>query len=210
MKNINLIIDFDSTFIKLETIEVLAEIALKNNNNRKNILGKIKSMTNKAMNGELSFQEALTNRIKLINATENDILKTIEIIKMNISTSIIKNKQFFIENSKNCYIVSGGFKEIIEPIVKSYGIKNNQIFANDLHLNKNGIIDGINDQNELSMDQGKVKIAKKINGNKIILGDGYTDYEIKKFNQAETFIQFTENINRKSLNNKTVKLSICL
>ena len=45
MKNINLIIDFDSTFIKLETIEVLAEIALKNNNNRKNILGKIKSMT---------------------------------------------------------------------------------------------------------------------------------------------------------------------
>ena len=34
MKNINLIIDFDSTFIKLETLDALAEISLQNNSNK--------------------------------------------------------------------------------------------------------------------------------------------------------------------------------
>ena len=34
---INLIIDFDSTFIKLETIEVLADFALENKKDKKNI-----------------------------------------------------------------------------------------------------------------------------------------------------------------------------
>ena len=32
---INLIIDFDSTFVKLETIEVLADFALKNKKDKK-------------------------------------------------------------------------------------------------------------------------------------------------------------------------------
>ena len=51
-KKINLIFDFDSTFIQLETIEVLAEFALKNNSNKISIAKKIKSMTNLAMSGK--------------------------------------------------------------------------------------------------------------------------------------------------------------
>ena len=39
---INLIIDFDSTFIKLETIEVLADFALENKKDKKKILDLIK------------------------------------------------------------------------------------------------------------------------------------------------------------------------
>ena len=33
----------------------------------------------------------------------------------------------------------------------------------------------------------------------VIIGDGYTDYEIKKFGNANKFILFTENIFRKEL-----------
>ena len=36
MKKKNLIFDFDSTLLKMETIEILAEIALKNNKKKKN------------------------------------------------------------------------------------------------------------------------------------------------------------------------------
>ena len=48
-------------------------------------------------------------------------------------------------------------------------------------------------------------LKKYININKkntIIIGDGYTDYELKKYKEAKYFIQFIENINRKSLNSK--------
>ena len=54
----------------------------------------------------------------------------------------------------------------------------------------------------MANDLGKVEIAKKISGENIIIGDGYTDYEIKKFGYATKFIQFVENINRKELNSK--------
>ena len=47
---------------------------------------------------------------------------------------------------------------------------------------------------------GKITISKKIEGEKIIIGDGYTDYEIKKHGFASKFIQYTENINREELN----------
>ena len=207
MKNINLIIDFDSTFIQLETIEVLAKVSLKNNLEKTNIMNRINNMTSLAMNGKLSFQEALLERIKLINATESDVKETIKIISKNITNSIKDNINFFKGNSNDCYIISGGFKEIIVPIVKSYGIKKTNIFANELVFNSQKQIISVNQDNPLSMDRGKVSISKRINGYKIILGDGYTDYEIKKYGQAKLFIQFIENINRKSLNNKADKIA---
>ena len=64
MNHFKLIIDFDSTFIQEETIEVLAEIALVNNPKQSNILSEIKKMTNLAMDGKLSFQEALKKRLQ--------------------------------------------------------------------------------------------------------------------------------------------------
>ena len=53
------------------------------------------------------------------------------------------------------------------------------------------------------MDKGKVEIIKnlKLNGTVHVLGDGYTDYEIKKEGFADYFYLFTENIKRESLIN---------
>jgi len=206
MKNINLLIDFDSTFIQVETIEILADIALSRSANKLNILNQIKDLTHLAMNGEISFQNALKKRIQLINANSNHINKTIELIRGKITPSIENNREFFIKNSSNCYIVSGGFNEIISPLVKPYGFKVKNIFANSFILNSDGEIISIDDNNPLSQDKGKAKIAQNIKGTNIVIGDGYTDYEVKKLNHAKLFIQFIENINRKGLNNKADKI----
>ena len=158
-------------------------------------------ITNQAMNGEISFDMALNQRIKLLNAHKGHIELVIQQIKNNISTSFLKNKSYLKKNSENCFIVSGGFKEIIYPIVKSFGFKKENIYANEFIYDKENII-SIDKKNPLSKDLGKVKIAGNIKGNNIIIGDGYTDYEIKKYNKAILFIQFIENINRKKLNSK--------
>ena len=52
------------------------------------------------------------------------------------------------------------------------------------------------------MDNGKSIIAKNIDGFNIMIGDGYTDYEVKKNGFANIFIQYIENVNRKELNDK--------
>ena len=201
-KNINLIIDFDSTFIKDESLDIISNFSAVHTKNNSKIVDQISSITNDAMNGKINFSDALIKRIRLLNANKSHIDLTIEYIKKNVTSSIIENKMFFKENSKNCFIVSGGFHEIIHPIIKPFGIPRKNIFANDFIYNKNNNIYSINDENMLSKDQGKVEIVKNIKGFNIAIGDGYTDYEIKKYNAADLFIQFVENINRTNINSR--------
>ena len=198
--NIKLLIDFDSTFIKTESLEIISEISLKESPNKENTINEIKQLTSLAMNGKISFAKALTSRIKLLRANQGHIDLTIEKIKTQISNSFKDNLDFFKKNCDNCYIVSGGFTQIIEPIVKEFNINSNNIYANDLIFNKKKEVISINKDNPLSKDLGKISIAKDIDGIKVAIGDGYTDYEIKKHGFADYFIQYTENINRKKLN----------
>ena len=195
-KNINLIIDFDSTFIKDESLEIISNFSVAHTNNNSKIVDQISSITNDAMNGKINFSDALIKRIGLLNANKSHIDSTIEYIKKNITSSIVENKIFFKENSKNCFIISGGFHEIIYPIIKPFGIPKKNIFANEFIYNKNDNIYSINDKNLLSKDQGKVEIVKNIKGFNIAIGDGYTDYEIKKYGCADLFIAYTEHVNR--------------
>ena len=76
-KNIKLLIDFDSTFIKDESLELLSFISLKKIPNKNKIIKKISQITTDAMEGNVKFSEALIDRIKLLQAHDNDIKKII-------------------------------------------------------------------------------------------------------------------------------------
>ena len=195
-KNINLLIDFDSTIIKDESLELLSEISVKNLDDKTKII----NITRDAMDGKAGFSNALKERVLLLKAKKQHVKDVVTTIQDRLTDSFIQNKVFFKQNNSNCYIVSGGFIEIIYPILKPFNISKKNIFANQFIYDHYENIISIDDKNPLSKDKGKVEIAKKIPGQNIIIGDGYTDYEIKKFRCAEKFIQFSENINRSILN----------
>ena len=197
MKN-HIIIDFDSTFIKTESLDILAKVSKSCNQKSEK---KITEITEMGMNGKISFKNSLNERIKLFSATKKDIDNTIKIIKTHISSSFKKNKNFIKKNSNYIYIISSGFIEIIRPIVKSFGIKDKNIYANSFKYDLNKNVIGYDKDNPLSKSKGKVNILKKLKLDGIvhIIGDGYTDYEIKKENYADYFYLYTENIKRKSL-----------
>ena len=109
----NLIFDFDSTIIKIETIDLISSISLNLHPQKNDIVNNIQKITNQAMEGKISFDKALNMRVKMIQANKDHIKEAKEIIKKNITNSFIKNKKFLINNSEKCYIVSGGFTEII-------------------------------------------------------------------------------------------------
>lgn len=192
------IIDFDSTFIKYEGLEELANISLHDNPQKQLILKKIAALTNKAMGGEMSFDESLCERLKLLTITQQQVQQTAEKLKKDISISIIRNKNFFQKNHKNIYIISGGFKELIVPVVASFGIPEDHVFANTFIFDHNDTVIGIDKNNFLSQDNGKVKQleALGLQGEIYAIGDGHTDYQLKKVGLAKKFIAFTENIER--------------
>ena len=96
--NFSLIIDFDSTIINLETLEFLASFSLQGNNQKHNIIQKISHYTDLAMNGEITFQESLNLRLKLMGIHKNDIDKAINLLNDKLDLSFLKNIDFFKRN----------------------------------------------------------------------------------------------------------------
>ena len=193
-----IVIDFDSTFTKVEALDVLGEITLKDKPNKKEILNKIGDLTNQAMAGGLSFRESLERRLSLLEAHKDHLPILIDKLRSRVSTSFIRNKYFFEENHENIFIISNGFKEFIVPIVKEYGIRESNVFANTFEYDQDGWITGFDASNRLSKNNGKVEQLKSLNlkGDVYVIGDGYTDYEIKAAGLANKFYAFTENVTR--------------
>ena len=198
----HLIIDFDSTFITKESLDELAHLVLLNHKNGVERLKSIKALTLSGMEGKIPFDLSLEKRIALININKNDIKQISSELSKEVSPSIKKNKLFIKKNSSNILIFSGGFKEIIIPIVSEYGINEKQIFANQFIYDSNGNVIGIDKNNNMSKKSGKVLMIKalKLSGKIDVIGDGFTDYEIKKSGLASNFYAFIENINREKIN----------
>ena len=108
--------------------------------------------------------------MRLLNINHNDIEILIEKLSQSITQSFIKNKDFFLKNYKRILIISGGFKEIIVPIVDQFGIIETNVFANQFVYNLFGDVIGIDKNNVMSKNKGKVKttITNEENGMKKI------------------------------------------
>jgi len=200
----NYIIDFDSTFTQVEALDELAKISLKNNPDREQHLADIADLTNLAMDGKLSFRESLTRRVQLLHANREHLDALIKKLKKKVSASFSRNKEFFKDNSKDVYIVSGGFKEFICPVVANYHISEENVYANTFLFDEKGNIYGFDENNPLSEEGGKVKLLKqlKLEGKVYGIGDGYSDFQLKESGMIEKFYAFTENIERASVSSK--------
>ena len=196
-----IIIDFDSTFITEESLDELAKYKLRDQPDSQTMLNKIKSLTNAGMNGDIPFKQSLDERMEVLNLNRSDINSFSKILSECVTPSFTKNKSFFIENNNKIIILSGGFKELIVPIVDDFGILSSNVFANDFIYNSSEQITGINQDNIMSKNGGKVKQSKllSIHGTVHVIGDGYTDYEIKLDGPATHFFAFTENVERKNI-----------
>jgi D-3-phosphoglycerate dehydrogenase len=192
------VIDFDSTFIKSETLDLLAEFSLKNTPNADQIVREIRNITNAGMEGRINFSDSLRKRIGLLKANRFHISPLVNKIKEDVSVSFRRNKKFFKDFSERIFIISHGFKEIIAPIVSDYDIQLDKVYANTFTFDEKGYITGFDENNILSKDNGKVELLKTMNlqGDIYVIGDGYSDYQIKEAGLANKFYAFTENIER--------------
>lgn len=198
------VIDFDSTFTKVEAFDVLADISLKDHPEKDERKKQIVQITNQGMDGSISFRESLERRLNLLSPSRQHLSPLINELKGNVSESFKRNREFFERFSDNIYIISNGFREFIEPIVTEFGIKSENILANEFKFDKDGKVIGFDVENPLSANGGKVEQLKKLNlpGDVYVIGDGYTDYEIKHAGLANKFYAFTENVERENVKTK--------
>ena len=195
------IIDFDSTFTKVEALDILCEISLADSPDREAALQKIKDITDLGMLGEISFRESLEERISVLQAHKKHLPPLVDRLNEMVSESFKRNREMLQTYKDQIIILSNGFRDFIVPIVKNYGIKPENVYANEFLYDEEGNIVGFNKDNLLSASNGKPRLIESLglNGEIYVIGDGYNDYEIKAAGLAKEFYAFTENVTREKV-----------
>ncbi|MGB5269774.1 phosphoglycerate dehydrogenase [Eudoraea sp.] len=192
------VFDFDSTLTRVEALDVLAEMTLHGKSNREDVIHEIQEITNLGIDGDISFTESLERRIKLLKAHKNHLNPLVDELRQKISKSIAANKEFFEKYSDDIYVISCGFKEFIDPIVKEYNIPSERVYANTFKFDQEGNIIGFDEKNVLATHNGKIECLKQLDleGEVQVIGDGYSDYVMREAGIAHKFFAYTENVHR--------------
>ncbi|XP_015079694.1 phosphoserine phosphatase, chloroplastic isoform X2 [Solanum pennellii] len=148
--------------------------------------------TARAMNGSVPFEEALAARLSLINPSLSqlqDFLRRPPRLSPGIDLLVKKLK----DNDKDVYLVSGGFRQMINPVASILGVPLENIFANQILFGSNGEYVGFDKNEPTSRRGGKataVQQIRKAHGYKslVMIGDGATDLEARMPGGADLFI----------------------
>jgi len=198
MDNWHVLFDFDSTLVSVEGLELLADTILANRDDKDEVLLAMSEITKLGMEGKIPFNESLKRRIETMSVTQESIQTTIRRITSLLSNSIEPNIEFFHSHHEHVHILSGGFEEFIIPTVASLHIKPSRVYANTFMFDESGCFVGIDTDRHTAQENGKVRVVESLalSGTIIVVGDGYTDYQIKESGNADYFIAYTENIKR--------------
>ncbi|CAN5356417.1 hypothetical protein BH10PSE2_BH10PSE2_29000 [soil metagenome] len=192
------VFDFDSTLVRIETLEALADIALEGAPDGPAVRARIAELTDQAMSGQLDFGTALRQRLALLPLTRTHVRALADRILDEGTWSVRRNLRFFQENADRIVILSGGFREIIAPVAERLGVAPGRVLCNDLVYDATGRVTGVDDANPLSHDNGKPKVIRALGLTHpiVMVGDGWNDAEVKLAGAADRFYAFTEIVRR--------------
>lgn len=120
----------DSTFIQEEVIDLLADEA--------GVGEQVAQITERAMRGELDFRESLQERVALLQGLHEETFQRVRSrIHLSNGATILVNSLH--EAGSYVGVVSGGFENIIAPILAEVGVDFYK--ANTLEI-KDGVLTG--------------------------------------------------------------------
>lgn len=179
--------DVDSTVIQEEGIDVLADF--------KGAGAAVAELTRQAMGGTVKFQDALAARLKLIQPSKEDVRKCLEKHPFRLTKGVKQLVDALHARGTHVYLISGGFRQMINPIAAELKIPIHRVYANNLRFDddKNGAFHSFDPNEPTSQEGGKGRVIKLLKQSHqyfpvIMIGDGATDMEAKP--PADAFIGF--------------------
>ena len=159
--------DMDSTMIAAECIDELADFA--------GIKDQVAEITERAMQGELDFAAALTERVRLLAGLDVSAIQ--QCLDQRIAP--MPGARVLVETLKalGCHtvLVTGGFHQFADPVAEHLGFE--QVFANRLEVAEGkltgGLVGGIVDS-AVKAAQLQAAVAQH-GGPSLATGDGAND-----------------------------------
>lgn len=120
-----LVADMESTMVAFEALEEIAVFL--------NLKEKIKEITDRAMNGELDFHQALAERVSLLQGVPLSALETVrEAMKTTINPGAAALVSTMKAAGARCILVTGGFSFFAQWVAQTLGF--DACHANSLDL----------------------------------------------------------------------------
>ena len=180
--------DVDSTVCIDEGIDELARFCGK--------MEEVSRLTLQAMEGNLSFHEALKARLHIINPTLQQVTSFIQTQPPRLTPGIRELVRLLHERDTPVYLISGGFRSIIGPIAKQLRIPKSNLFANRIKFFFEGECAGFEESEPTAHSGGKADVIRMLKDQHgynrlVMIGDGMTDLETCP--PADAFIGFGGN-----------------
>ena len=164
-----IVFDMDSTLIDTEIIDELAKMA--------GVENEVRDLTSKAMNGEIDFETALRERVKLLKGLPVEVME-----RIYDSIKLTEGARELIESLKKAgykvALISGGFTYFTEKLKNELGL--DYAFGNELEI-KDGRLTG-KIKGKIITAEEKAKIIEEIarkegikRENIVAVGDGAND-----------------------------------
>ena len=177
--------DVDSTVIQDEGIDVLAAHG--------GVGEQVAQLTASAMGGNVPFEHALAQRLNLIRPSRAMVNQCLAAHPPRLTPGVGELIRRLHARGTHVYLVSGGFRQMIEPVAKLIGVGSERIIANVLQFKVDGSYDSFDPLQPTSASGGKAKALAQLKTRfgyqpLIMVGDGVTDLEARP--PADAFIGF--------------------
>jgi len=195
------VFDFDSTLVQVESLPELARISLRHHPERAERFREVERITELTASGKMSMAEGIALRIELASAHRKHVDSLIRVLRRSLTPSIKRNRLFFKNYRSQIFVLSNGFQEFIGPVLETLGLNPHHLFANTLIFDDRGYVIGFDSRNPLVHQDGKARVLKSLQlvGECLVIGDGFSDVQIKEAGLATRFYAFTENVRRECI-----------
>ncbi|WP_417483206.1 HAD-IB family phosphatase [Maricaulis sp.] len=184
--------DVDSTLLRVESLDTAIEAALSRLPDATESRRQLRDFTNGGMTGRIALRDSLEARLKLASLDRTAVAEMAEALRKRITPGMAALLRQLREQGDDLHAVSGGFADLLEPVLEDLGFGHSEIHANRF-IFEGDLVTGLDADCPLSRNGGKAEILNRISTHAdttIIVGDGMTDFEAFEQGAADRFIGF--------------------
>ncbi|PAA79174.1 hypothetical protein BOX15_Mlig034159g3, partial [Macrostomum lignano] len=184
--------DVDSTVCVDEGLDNLAEFC--------GVADKVKALTNKAMNGDMTFEESFEARLSMMGLTRQKLDQFVSQHPPKLTPNVVNLVQLLEQRNKRVYLITGGVSDLVKPVLTALTLPDNRLISNRLLFDEStGEFLGHDRSCFTCRSGGKAAAVKHLRvdlgyRSVAMIGDGVTDMEARS--ECDLFVGFGGNVER--------------
>lgn len=185
----SVVLDVDSTLCGIEGIDFLAA------RRGPKVGAEIAALTDRAMRGEIPLESVYGGRLTIIRPARSDIAALAAAYQRSVARGAAKAIEAMRAAGVRLVLVSGGIRQAIEPVARTLGFGDDELYAVSLTFGGNGEYAGFDSHSPLATQQGKTGVVGDAIANGqlvrpvLAVGDGSTDVAMAAV--ADAFAAYT-------------------